>query len=197
MFNYAQLVDCETLQGVIYNQDSKITEALRQIHVKTLGCINMQGSNNSTYEARVKEGQKQEIRGAFRRSFVEVLRDSFADFTHNQNKKQRFEKRQARAEGGRVELFFNRLHEQVSQTEFWKALKQICPIKDTISFPCKRDNFGNKFGFVKTMSKEGAMALLTKRKAISFNGKTVSFAWCKQRRNKMESEGKKQEGIER
>lgn len=81
------------------------------------------------------------------------------------------------------EIVFAQLDEQVSHTKVWKTFKQICHILD-ISFPKKRDKFGNRFGFVKTKNPEGAATIMEKGRKILFNGKPVRLDWVRDMNNK-------------
>lgn len=127
IFAHSEWVKADTLQGVIYNQDTDISMALQQIHTKSLASRSNKGCNFSAppITSRFEKG-----------SFADIVRKNTDLVVQNVKPKARVPDQSDWLESKK--LFFTNLAEDVLLKEVWKTLKQHGLISDII-VPKKKD----------------------------------------------------------
>lgn len=169
----ADLVQAETLQGVIYNQDTEITKALEQIHQQSIKNRVQQPSKTHLPHLDVRE--KASL------SFAEMVQKPQVLNSSESFVQSRQHYRESRSKSNHVSLssrkvFFTNLPEDVQNTEIWRTFKRFGLILD-ISIPKRKDRFGQIFGFIEAKNNLEARRIISKSGEIKFKGVPVKLDW--------------------
>ncbi|WOH08474.1 hypothetical protein DCAR_0727915 [Daucus carota subsp. sativus] len=156
IFSHKDLVDEQTMQGVAYNSDKAISDALQQIH----------------RHPRIKPGHGNSTRTPYKDTLLKSPsgpRPVFNSFIPEPLSPQPSKK---------LDLYFTGFSDEASCEEIWKGLKKWCRIRDIV-IPSKRDRRNRKYGFIKFFSPEDAYGLLHSKSPVYIKDRKIVFDWQK------------------
>ncbi|WOH10496.1 hypothetical protein DCAR_0729965 [Daucus carota subsp. sativus] len=157
IFSHSDKVDPLTLQGVSYNKDKDISEALRQIHSNSL---------------RISIEEKMKCKSSYLEAAKSNRTTAVPKVIPLSNKKSPVPLRWD-------SLFFTGF-EGVSVGDIWKGIKQVARIKDIV-IPKRLDKYNKKFGFIKPSSVEDANRLLQVSNQLVLGGRCVRIERARDR----------------
>ena len=171
IFANKSVVDKTTIQGVVYNSDKAISDALLQIHEASL-------------KGATKSGQ----------SYKESLLASPTKLHPPPPK--RVNSRPVSKEGGgagkgkKRDIFFTGFKDDISYVDLWRGFKKLGRIKDVI-LPVNKDRSRRKYGFIKMFSPQEAQIFLQKAKDLFIQGSKISCDWANNSRKPQSGRGLK------
>ncbi|KAL1826457.1 hypothetical protein ACET3Z_004869 [Daucus carota] len=149
IFSHADKVEEQIMQKVAYNNDRAISEALSQIHAKSLEASpGVNKAESPTFSDIVKADSK-----SSEQKFVPVI---------GSDKRTEF----------RWESLFFTGFDGVPVVDIWKGVKRVARIKDIV-IPAKLDRNSKKFGFIKPVSENDANLLLKTSNQLRIGGKQI------------------------
>lgn len=159
IFAHRKAVSDKIMQGVVYNLDSAISEALNQIHSHSL-------SRRQVSPPAVP------LAHSYKESLINPTPVARAFRTPPPRSKPQpmVEKRR--------DLYFTGISDEASLEDLWKAFKQRGRVRD-IAVPHKRDRLNRKFGFLKLFSSIDAEIFLNPSNPIFVKDRRIILDWAK------------------
>ncbi|KAL1830660.1 hypothetical protein ACET3Z_000311 [Daucus carota] len=177
IFDNKEVVAEATMQGVIYNSDSAITEALNQIHSHSL-----RREKASSHPGPGTNSYKETLLTTPTKSISSIRGRLVKTQTPRNNK--------------RVDLYFSGFSEDSSPEEIWKTIKQRGRVRDIV-LPPQKDRLNQKYGFIKLFSPLDANAFLSPDNPVFIKDKRIIFDWAKSDRKHKKKAKPQQSSITR
>lgn len=170
--SYSHLIEPSVLHEALKNDEKALALALGQIHHKTLPSQPPKGRDEMTFK------------------------DALLSPTKFGMKTSPFEGSRSPSPKGQIlskTVFFTGFDNLTHARDLWKLFKQETKVIDII-LPRKRDRYGNRVGFLKTMNSEEAIKVVKKLNGYSFGKGHLYLALAKDQPKKVQFANKAKEG---